>query len=128
MNRVLKLRSFHKWMKKAGVTEQSLIEAVEEILKGLIDVDLGRGLFKQRIPVPGRGKRGGARTILATNKGEKWIFLHGFQKNEKENISEIELDGLAQLALDYLKLSSKELDEAVAKGKLVEVNYEKSQT
>jgi hypothetical protein len=34
--------------------------------QGLIDADLGGGLFKKRIALPGRGKSGGARTLIAT--------------------------------------------------------------
>jgi Uncharacterized protein conserved in bacteria len=41
---------------------------------------------KKRVPVAGRGKRGGARTIVATNFGDRWFFLFGFEKNERANI------------------------------------------
>jgi hypothetical protein len=48
---------------------------VKEMSEGLIDVDLGGGLVKKRVGLAGRGKRGGARIIVATNKGNKWFFF-----------------------------------------------------
>ena len=83
----LKTRVFDKWQRKADVTDAMLLKAIEEMSNGLIDADLGGNVFKKRIALPGRGKRGGARTLLATNRDDRWIFLYGFPKNEKENIT-----------------------------------------
>ena len=47
---------------------------------GLVDADLGGSLFKKRIPVPGRGKRGSARVIVATKRTDRWFFLYGFER------------------------------------------------
>jgi len=66
----------------------SLLElAVLEIQRGLLDADLGGGIIKKRIALPGRGKRGSTRTLLATNRNDKWFFVFGFEKNERDNIS-----------------------------------------
>jgi hypothetical protein len=35
---------------------------------GLIDADLGGGVLKKRVGLAGRGKRGGVRTLVATNR------------------------------------------------------------
>lgn len=48
--------------------------------RGLIDADLGGGVYKKRIALPGRGKRGITRTLIATNRANRWIFLTGFEK------------------------------------------------
>jgi hypothetical protein len=45
--------------------------AVEETAAGLIDADLGGRVYKKRVPLPGRGKRGGARTLIGTDLGER---------------------------------------------------------
>jgi hypothetical protein len=37
---------------------------------GLIDADLGGGIVKKRIALPGQGKRGSTRTLLATNRND----------------------------------------------------------
>lgn len=53
------------------------------------------------------GKRGGFRLLLAYKKGKDTFFLHGFEKNESENISEKEEDAYqtvgSKLLLQRLK-------------------------
>ena len=46
---------------------------------GLIDANLGGHLVKKRVALRGRGKRAGARTIVATKFEERWVFLFGFE-------------------------------------------------
>ena len=40
------------------------------MIAGLFDADLGGELLKKRIARPGEGKRGGFRTVVATNRGD----------------------------------------------------------
>lgn len=68
MKRVFKTRHFSRWMPKTELTDAALCEAVAEMAQGLIDADLGGGVVKKRVGLAGRGKRGGARTLVATNK------------------------------------------------------------
>jgi hypothetical protein len=42
---------------------------------GLIDADLGGHVVKKRVALPGQGKRGGARTIVATKLAERPLRL-----------------------------------------------------
>jgi len=100
MQRVLKTRFFCRWMRKTTLTDELLCLAVQEMRKGLIDADLGAGVVKKRIAVPGRGKRGGARTLVATNKDTRWLFLFGFEKNVRANIRADEKEALQALAQD----------------------------
>jgi hypothetical protein len=88
--------------------------------RGLIDADLGGGLVKKRVQLPGRGKRGGARILVATNKSSRWFLLFGFGKNERSDVSDEELEALRELAADLLARSARQLDEAVADGALQE--------
>ena len=46
--------------------------------QGLIDADLGGGVVKKRIALPGKGKSGGSRTIVANRKNSHWFFVYGF--------------------------------------------------
>ena len=57
-------------MRKTELSDSALADAVNEMARGLIDADLGGGLVKKRLGLAGRGKRGGARTLVATNKGD----------------------------------------------------------
>jgi len=54
-------------MRKTDLTNAALSNAVSEMDEGLIDADLGGGVVKKRVALPGRGKRGSARTLVATN-------------------------------------------------------------
>ncbi len=91
------------------------------MVAGLIDADLGGNVVKKRVALPGRGRNGGARTLLAMNKGSRWIFVYGFEKNERDNINAAELEALQTLAHDYLSRTSQQLDFALANGALPEI-------
>ncbi|RZF24512.1 type II toxin-antitoxin system RelE/ParE family toxin [Paraburkholderia sp. UYCP14C] len=121
MRRVFKTRHFNRWMRKAGLTDQLLCAAVAEMVAGLIDADLGGNVVKKRVALPGRGKSGGTRTLVATNRGSRWFFVFGFEKNERDNISAAELEALQKLAHDYLSRTSQQLDVAVADGAITEI-------
>ncbi len=54
--RIYKLKAFAKWAKKERISDLSLKRAIKEIEEGLIDANLGGGVYKKRLPVKGRGK------------------------------------------------------------------------
>jgi hypothetical protein len=120
--RILTTRFFRRWALRVGLTDIALLTAVEEIEQGLIDGDLGGGVLKKRVGVPGRGKRGGARVVLATNRGDRWFFMFGFLKNQRANISSRELDALRELARDLLALNERQIDAQTKSGALEEVS------
>ncbi|HIJ80431.1 MAG TPA: type II toxin-antitoxin system RelE/ParE family toxin [Desulfuromonadales bacterium] len=122
---IYKTRHFNRWAGKTSLSDDLLLRAVEEMTNGLIDADLGGGVFKKRIALPGRGKSGSARTLLATNRDDRWIFILGYEKNERANISDKERDALRMVAKDLLGLSAGQLQKTVNEGALVEVCYEK---
>lgn len=119
--RVFKTRHFQRWLRKTTLTDVVLCQAVQEMLAGLIDADLGGGVMKKRVGLAGRGKRSGARTLVATNLGNRWFFVFGFEKNERDNINEDELQALKDYAAEWLKRTGAELDNAVADGTLHEI-------
>ena len=121
MKRVFKTRHFSRWMRKTELTDETLCAAAQEMAQGLIDADLGGGVVKKRIGLAGRGKRGGARTLVATNKGSRWFFVYGFEKNDRANIADDELAALQDIASLLLARSGQQLDEAVIDGSLQEI-------
>lgn len=121
MQRVFKSRHFSRWMRKTELTDSALCAAVDEMLQGLIDADLGGGIVKKRIGLAGRGKRGGARTLIATNRGNRWFFVYGFEKNDRTNIADDELEALQDIAKQLLARSGQQLDDAVQDGSLQEI-------
>jgi len=121
MLRIFKTRHFSRWQRKTALTDDLLNTAVVEMCSGLIDADLGAGVVKKRIALPGRGKRGSTRTLVATNKDNRWFFVFGFEKNARANISETELDALQTLARELLARTPIQLDIAVKDGTLQEI-------
>lgn len=124
MRRVFKTHHFSRWMRKTELTDPALCAAISEMEKGLIDADLGGGVVKKRVPLPGRGKSGSTRTLVATNKGNRWFFVFGFEKNDRANVSPKELEALQAIAGDLLKLSATELDAHVHSEDLKEICHE----
>lgn len=124
MARAFKTRHFARWMRKSPLTDASLCRAVSEMRQGLIDADLGGGVVKKRLALPGCGKSGGARTLVATNLGDRWFFVFGFEKNERANISDSELEALQGLAAHLLALTSAQLDIAVTDQSLDEICHD----
>lgn len=125
MRRVFKTRYFARWMRKTDLADSALCAAVTEMAGGLIDADLGGGVVKKRVALPGRGKSGGARTLVATNKGNRWFFVFGFEKNDRANILDDELEGLQELASDLLNRTVVQLNAAVKDASLLEICHDK---
>lgn len=121
MKRVFKTRYFSRWMRKTELSDSALCAAIAEMVQGLIDADLGGGVVKKRVGLAGRGKRGGARTLVATNKGNRWFFVFGFEKNDRANIGADELEALQDLAHDLLARTGPQLDLAVNDQTLEEI-------
>lgn len=127
MRRIFKLVRFSRWCRKSGLSDEALARAVKEMASGLIDADLGGNVYKKRISLPGRGKRGSTRTLVATNLGSHWFFLFGLEKNDRENFSPAEMATVRELARVYLKMDNTALDSAVAQGIFEEVSDDESQ-
>ena len=119
---VLATKSFSRWMRNNKIAHQELCSAAAEMSQGLIDADLGGHVVKKRAAVGGRGRRSGARTIVATNFGNKWIYIFGFEKNERSNIDISELKALQELAKTLLELSIDKTSSAILHGELIDLD------
>jgi hypothetical protein len=121
MLHIYKTKVFDRWLKKTELTDSDLIQAVDEMNNGLIDADLGEHVFKKRIALPGRGKRSGVRTLVASKIKGQWFFLYGFAKNERDSISDQELRVLQAVAGSWLEQEQHQLQCAIEAGELKEV-------
>jgi len=83
--------------------------------------NVGGYVYKKRVALPGRGKRGGARTLIAFKRGAAAFFIYGYPKNERANIRDDELRALRLLSGQLLGYSAQELARAVESGELSEV-------
>lgn len=115
-------------MRKAGLTDEALCHAVAEMARGLIDADLGGDIVKKRVAVPGQGKRGGTRTIVATKMANRWFFLYGFAKNERGNIDSNELKVFKEVAKEVLRLNGRQIADALSAGEFVEICHGADET
>ena len=89
--------------------------------QGLIDARLGGQVVKKRVALPGRGKRGSTRTLVAFKQGDKAFFIYGFAKNERTNVSDKELRALKLLAKELLNYAASTLAKATKAGELIEI-------
>ncbi len=117
----LSTKWFKKWSKKVNLSNQDLLETIQNLEAGFSVSELGGNLFKVRAKRKHSGKRSGFRTIIVLKSGEKAIFLYGFGKNEKENISKSDLKNLKKLGHDLISLDSKQLKVAISKGILFDL-------
>ena len=124
MKRTFKTRNFNRWMRKSQLSDQILCAAIDEMSRGLIDADLGGYVIKKRIALPGRGKRSSTRILIATNKGNRWFFVFGFEKNDRANISDSELEALQDLASNLISSTDHQLDVLVNNDALQEICHD----
>ncbi len=117
-----KTRWFDRWARKQELTTPILSATVREMTAGLYDADLGGGLLKKRIARTGQGKSGGFRTLVATNKGNRWVFMYGFPKNERSNIDKDEEEALKKLAAHLLSFTAQAFDNAQRARELMEMD------
>lgn len=120
--RVFKTRVFDRFARKAGLVDSALRESIDAAEKGLIGADLGGGVIKQRIARPGGGKSGGFRTIILFRQRRRAIFVYGFGKNERDNISANDLAEFRRLATVMLAYSDDEVLGAIETGALIKVS------
>ena len=119
--KAFKIKAFAKWANSEGLDDVALASAVEEMEQGLIDARLGGDVVKKRVALPGRGKRGGARALVAFRRGDRAFFIFGFAKNERANVSKDELKALKLLAKELLSYPVTSLSLAVRSGELIEI-------
>lgn len=119
--RTFKTKAFTRFADKAGISEAVLCRAVRDAERGLVAADLGGEVIKQRIARQGEGKSGGFRTLIVFRTGKRAIFVHGFAKNERDNIGKDELVALKKLAAELVAYDDKALARVVSSRVLLEV-------
>lgn len=91
------------------------------MMLGLHDGNLGAGLYKKRVAVAGKGKRGSYRTLLAFKQKDKAFFVYGYAKNAKANINLKERLVYKELAKRLLNLDKEKLSALLKEKILTEV-------
>jgi hypothetical protein len=120
--RIFKTKVFARFARRERIDDATLADAIERAERGQIDADLGGGVIKQRVARPGAGRSGGFRTVVAYRTRDTSVFLYGFGKNERDNISVDELKNLRSAARFYFGLTRKDFETAVSTGTLMEID------
>lgn len=119
--RVFKLKTFARWAKKI-LSDEQLWTAAEEILRGQYEADLGAGLCKKRIAVPGQGKSGGTRTLVAKGSAHGVFFIAGRQKSDPgSDFTDASIAQAQVLGEALQKVGPRRLDALVEEGVLKEI-------
>jgi len=97
----VRLPEFEKQSKHSGLTEDDIKELESVLLDNPAIGDVMRGtggIRKFRIPLPNRGKSGGARVVyIDFARYEKIYLLTAFSKSETENLTQAERNELKVL-------------------------------
>jgi hypothetical protein len=109
-------------MRKEGLTDDALHDAVARAERGLINADLGGGVIKQRVARPAQGRSGGFRTLIAFKAADRSEFLFGFAKSDRDNIDAAELKVLRKAAAEMLSWNEEQVAAMPANGAWTEVN------
>lgn len=124
--RIFKSKWFNKWASKENISDQVIQEAASEVVQGLVESDLGGGLFKKRISRPGGGKSGGYRFLIGFKKDntDRIIFIFGFSKNRFSSITEKEQEVLSLVAKSFFSSSDEQILSMIGNKDIFEVNNE----
>ena len=119
--RIFRTKTFSRWLNKSDLSDADLLQAVKEMDKGLLEGDLGGNVYKKRVAIGNRGKSRGARTIVATKLSDQWFFIFAFAKNERANISDVELANFQKIAEILLNLANDEIRKLIQEKTLIEI-------
>jgi hypothetical protein len=112
--RVFKTAKFSKSASKAGISDQELCKAINEVLLGQAD-NLGGGVYKKRI------NDNMHRSIVLAKGGMYWIYEYLFAKKDRDNIDDAELDGFRKLAKAYASLTDAQVQQLVKDKDFLEI-------
>ena len=118
--RRFKSKTFAWFARREGINDAALADVLECLANGLVDADLGGGLYKQRVARPGGGRSGGYRTLLCFRMDERAFFVYGFPKSSRANISDVQEHDLKKLAGVLLNLPDDALQAMLADNSLIE--------
>lgn len=123
--RVFKTKTFDRWAKKV-IADALLCKAALEIEQGIFEADLGSGVCKKRIAIPGKGKSGSTRTLVAKRHKTAIFFIVGREKSDPgPDFSEREEEAAKVYAGSLHAATTQKLNQMAADGVLKEICNDK---
>jgi hypothetical protein len=114
-------KSFRRFVDREVISSSAMLDAVKRAEAGLVDADLGGGILKQRVARRGEGKSGGYRVVVVFRSGDRAVFLHGFAKNDKANLTPDELRAFKEAARYLLALEPDQFKRLFETGSYIEL-------
>jgi hypothetical protein len=112
---------FSRFASKEGITDQELLEVVDQLEASQADANLGGDVYKVRVARKGEGKSGGHRVIVFFRNEYRTFFSYGFSKNDKGNISKKELKAFKENAKSRFLLTDEQIEARLKNGILIEI-------
>lgn len=122
--KIYKTKWLARYARRERIADANLREAVSRAGRSLIDADLGGNVIKQRVARTGQGRSSGYRMLIAFRAAYRAVFMLGFAKNDRDNITVDELESLKKVAALWLTADATKIEQAIAEGVLVEVKHE----
>lgn len=119
--RIYMLKTFARFARSEGISDEDLAEAVRRAEQGLIDADLGGGLIKQRVARKGQGRSGGYRVMIAFRMESFAVLLFGFAKSAESNLDNRQVNVLRGFAATWLSSDAATIKKAIDQGQLSEL-------
>ena len=120
--RVFKTKWVAGFARRERILDATLRAAISRVESGLVDADLGGGIVKIRVARAGQGRSGGYRMLIAYRTGTRAVFLYGFAKADRGNISADELLTLREIGADWMAADMDWIGRALETGVLHEVS------
>jgi hypothetical protein len=119
--RIFKNKTFARFAAKEDIDDEALKAAVDDMERGLCGDSLGGEVYKKRLARAGAGKSGGYRVIVYYRSGERFFFVYGFAKSDRDNIDDDELRDFKDGAKDAFALTEKQIKAELKAGALIEI-------
>jgi hypothetical protein len=119
--RVFKYPRFSHFTSKEGITDNELLEIVDQLGGDQADANLGGDVYKVRVARQGEGKSGGYRVIVYFRNEFRTFFSYGFPKSDRDNISRKELKAFKEDARVQLLLTDEQIEVRLRKGNFIEI-------
>jgi len=119
--RVFKYTRFSRFASKEGITDQELLEVVDQLEDDEADANLGGDVYKVRIARPGEGKSGGHRFIVYFRNEFRTFFSYGFSKNDRGNINRKELKRFKEDAKKQFSFTEEQIEARLRNRIFIEI-------
>lgn len=121
--RVFKSNHFIRYARSQGLTDDELWHATTRAVHPDLDLCLGEGLFRQRIPRPATRHRLGYCSILTYRTSGCAVVLYGFPRNKPDELDAGEVMTFRALVDQFVRLGDDDIATLTAHGKFIEVHH-----